>query len=126
MERQNEGSAPRICNSTFSQIALLRKYLKMVDMSSLATKSQHEHRIIVPGSSISISPVEKNPMETGHPINNKYKREFNEFRAAFNSYMENKPVKHDSVFVLIWTWANEIDDLKVKEEVCTLCSTVVL
>jgi hypothetical protein len=53
----------------------------------------------------------------GLKIHHKHKRELEEFRSIFNDNMRNKPVKHDHVHVLLWTWGEALDDLKVKEEV---------
>jgi hypothetical protein len=44
-------------------------------------------------------------------------RDFQEFRKAFDANMRNKPVKHDKGFVLLLSWSDELDDLKVKPEV---------
>jgi hypothetical protein len=40
-----------------------------------------------------------------------------EYQIAFEDNMQNKPVKHDETFVLLLSWADELDDLKVKPEV---------
>ncbi|KAF2675675.1 hypothetical protein K458DRAFT_397715 [Lentithecium fluviatile CBS 122367] len=55
--------------------------------------------------------------DIGLQFYDQYKRDLNEYRSIFNKHMKNKPVKHDRVFVLMWTWADGIDDLGVKEEV---------
>ncbi|KAF2028208.1 hypothetical protein EK21DRAFT_114122 [Setomelanomma holmii] len=55
--------------------------------------------------------------DTGLAMHKHYERELDEYRTIFNKYMKNKPVKHDRVYVLIWTWEDALDDLKVREEV---------
>jgi hypothetical protein len=55
--------------------------------------------------------------EVGLSFNDQYKRELEEYRTIFNLNMMNKPVKHDRVFVLMWTWGDGIDDMGVKDEV---------
>lgn len=65
-------------------------------------------------------------LEDGLQIHNDHQRGLDEFRSVFNNSMKNKPVKHDEVHVLIWTWGEELDDLKVKEEVGDLmCDSIV-
>jgi hypothetical protein len=39
------------------------------------------------------------------------------FQKVFDENMKNKPVKHDKGYVLLLSWDDEIDDLKVKDEV---------
>lgn len=46
-----------------------------------------------------------------------YFNDLEDHREIFNRNMKNKPVKHDRVYVLMWTWGDTIDDLGVKEEV---------
>ncbi|KAF2186442.1 hypothetical protein K469DRAFT_686852 [Zopfia rhizophila CBS 207.26] len=46
-----------------------------------------------------------------------HERHVHEFRKTFDENMQNKPVKHDQVFVLLLSWADELDDLKVEPEV---------
>ncbi|KAH7063889.1 hypothetical protein BKA63DRAFT_572767 [Paraphoma chrysanthemicola] len=55
--------------------------------------------------------------DAGLPFYEQYIRELDDYRTIFNKNMKNKPVKHDRVHVLIWTWGKEIDDLGVQEEV---------
>jgi hypothetical protein len=43
--------------------------------------------------------------------------ELEEHKVIFDTHMRNKPVKHKHVHVLIWTWAEALDDLNVKFEV---------
>jgi hypothetical protein len=45
------------------------------------------------------------------------KNNVHEFRKAFDDNMRNKPVYHDKTFVLLLSWADELDDLGVKHEV---------
>ncbi|KAF2657863.1 hypothetical protein K491DRAFT_714156 [Lophiostoma macrostomum CBS 122681] len=47
----------------------------------------------------------------------RWQRDFRDFRRAFDENMRNKPVKHDKGFVLLLSWTDELDDLKVKPEV---------
>lgn len=51
------------------------------------------------------------------PLHVQYKQDLAEYRTIFNENMKNKPVKHKKVFVFMWTWNGELDDLKVKDEV---------
>lgn len=39
------------------------------------------------------------------------------FQKVFDENMKNKPVKHDKGYVLLLSWEDKIDDLKVKDEV---------
>jgi hypothetical protein len=55
--------------------------------------------------------------DAGLQFYEQYIRELDEYRNIFNKNMKNKPVKHDRVQVLIWTWGDNIDDLGVKDEV---------
>jgi hypothetical protein len=55
--------------------------------------------------------------DAGFQFYTEYERDLDEFRKVFNGNMKNKPVKHDRVYVLIWTWGDFIDDLGVKGEV---------
>jgi hypothetical protein len=59
-----------------------------------------------------------NNSDAGLQIDVQHKRDLDEYRTIFNRNMENKPVKHDRVHVLLWTWADAIDDLHVRKEVC--------
>jgi hypothetical protein len=69
----------------------------------------------VPPITVSLETADN--FDAGLQIDVQHKRDLDEYRKIFNRNMENKPVKHDRVFVLIWTWADAIDDLKVKVEV---------
>jgi hypothetical protein len=61
--------------------------------------------------------VKTRSSDAGLPFHDHYVRDLEEYRMIFNSRMKNKPVKHDRVHVLMWTWADALDDLKVKSEV---------
>ena len=52
------------------------------------------------------------------------RRELEEYQAVFDQNMRNKPVKHDKVFVFMWTWSEDLDDLNVKNEVWVACSCI--
>ena len=87
----------------------------------LDTRSRHSS---LPPIRVTESPASGAPpadgalaLEDGLQIHNDHQRGLDEFRSVFNNKMKNKPVKHDHVHVLIWTWGERLDDLKVKEEV---------
>ena len=46
-----------------------------------------------------------------------YAKDLPLYRKVFDDNMQNKPVKHDEAFVLLLSWADAIDDIKVKPEV---------
>jgi hypothetical protein len=64
-------------------------------------------------SSNAVAGKEATKLET----HSNYKNNVHEFRKAFDDNMRNKPVYHDKTFVLLLSWADELDDLDVKHEV---------
>lgn len=43
--------------------------------------------------------------------------ETSRLQKLFDDYLKSEPVRHDRVFVLLLTWDDDIDELKVKTEV---------
>lgn len=44
-------------------------------------------------------------------------RELARLQKLFDHHMRSEPVRHDNVFVLLLSWDDDIDELKVKPEV---------